>query len=177
MAEQLLTGGMETRMGMGYDVHRMTPHIGGLRAVDRFMTLCGVRIPSNHMLEGHSDADAGVHAAVDAVLGAISEGDIGQHFPPSDPQWRGVESKQFLRHAMELLRKKGGRLMHLDITIIAEEPRIGPFRDAMRQSLADMCEVEISRISVKATTTEKLGFTGRKEGLAAQAVATVNLPL
>lgn len=169
MAEQLLAARLgETRTGSGYDVHRFTDgdHIW----------LCGVKIAHDHALEGHSDADAGLHALTDAILGAIGEGDIGVHFPPTDERWRGAPSWKFLDHAAKLVRDKGGAIVHCDVTIICERPKIGPHREAMRARIAQILKLEISRVSVKATTTEGLGFTGRREGLAAEAIATVRLP-
>ncbi len=153
------------RVGTGYDVHRL--------ADGEELWLGGVQIPHPRGLAGHSDADVAIHAAVDALLGAVGEGDIGQHFPPSDPQWRGARSDRFLAHATELVAQAGYRIGNLDLTIICESPRIGPFRDAMRQKLAETMRVDIACVSVKATTTERLGFTGREEGIAAQAIATV----
>jgi len=135
-----------------------------------------VKIDHDHALEGHSDADAGLHALTDAILGAIGEGDIGVHFPPSDERWRGAPSWKFLDHAAGLVRDKGGVIAHCDVTIICERPKIGPHREAMRARIAEILKLEISRVSVKATTTEGLGFTGRREGLAAEAIATVRLP-
>jgi len=158
----------ESRTGMGYDVHRFV-------AGDHIW-LCGIKLPHDHSLEGHSDADAGLHALTDAILGAIGEGDIGQHFPPSDERWRGAPSWKFLDHASGLVGKKGGAIAHCDITIICERPKIGPHREAMRARIAEILKLDVSRVSVKATTTEGLGFEGRREGLAAQAVATVRLP-
>ena len=166
-AERLLSGGAEFRTGMGYDAHRF---VSG-----DHVWLCGVKIAHDRMLEGHSDADAGLHALTDALLGAIGEADIGQHFSPSDPKWRGANSAQFLGHAMTLLRERGGALINADVTLICEAPKIGPHRESMRARVAEILRVDISRISVKATTTEGMGFTGRKEGLAAQAVVTVRL--
>src|SRR3546814_8768473 len=148
------------RGGTGYDVHRLTE--GG------DLWLCGVRIAHTHGLAGHSDADVAIHALVDALLGAIGAGDIGQHFPPSDPQWKGAASHRFLSHAATLVRESGYALGNEDVTIICERPKIGPHRDAMRARLAEILHVAIGAISVKATTTEKLGFTGRGEGIAAQ---------
>lgn len=168
-AAKLLSTRRETRVGHGYDVHRLIPAALG------HITLCGVKIPHTLQLEGHSDADVALHALVDALLGAMSEGDIGQHFPPSDIRWKGAESHMFLAHAMSLLREKKGVLIHADVTIICESPKLSPHRDAMRQRIAEICGVDISRISVKATTTEKLGFTGREEGIASQATATIQL--
>jgi 2-C-methyl-D-erythritol 4-phosphate cytidylyltransferase/2-C-methyl-D-erythritol 2,4-cyclodiphosphate synthase len=166
-AEKLLGGAQEFRTGMGFDAHRFV-------AGDH-VWLCGVKIAHDKTLEGHSDADAGLHALTDALLGAIGAGDIGQHFPPSDPKWRGANSAQFLEHAMTLLRANGGTLSSVDVTLICEKPKIGPHRDAMRARVAEILHVDVSRISVKATTTEGMGFTGRNEGLAAQAVVTVRL--
>jgi 2-C-methyl-D-erythritol 4-phosphate cytidylyltransferase / 2-C-methyl-D-erythritol 2,4-cyclodiphosphate synthase len=137
--------------------------------------LCGVRIPHARGLVGHSDADVALHAATDAILGAIGAGDIGHHFPPSDPKWRGAASHLFLRHAHALLAARGGSLVHLDVTIICERPKVGPHRAAMVAALAEILGVAPERISVKATTTEGLGFTGREEGIAAQALATVRV--
>ncbi|MCJ2177749.1 bifunctional 2-C-methyl-D-erythritol 4-phosphate cytidylyltransferase/2-C-methyl-D-erythritol 2,4-cyclodiphosphate synthase [Novosphingobium album (ex Hu et al. 2023)] len=149
------------RIGTGYDVHRLTE--------GEELWLCGVRIEHTHGLAGHSDADVAIHALVDAMLGAIGAGDIGQHFPPSDPQWKGAASHQFLSHAAALVREAGYAPGNADVTIICERPKIGPHRDAMRARLAEILEVDSAAISVKATTTEKLGFTGRGEGIAAQA--------
>ena len=166
-AESLLAGGTEWRTGSGYDVHRFAPG-------DAVM-LCGVRIPHSHALEGHSDADVGLHALTDAILGAIGAGDIGQHFPPGDPRWRGAESARFLAHAAGLVAARGGRVVHVDVTLICEGPKIGPHRQAMVERIAAILGLDPDRVSVKATTTEGLGFTGRGEGIAAQAVATVAL--
>ena len=135
--------------------------------------LGGLLIPHDRGLAGHSDADVALHAVVDALLGAIGEGDIGQHFPPSDPQWKGARSAQFVEHAASLVAKAGYQISNLDLTIICEAPKIGPHRDAMRTNLADLLGVDTGRVSVKATTTERLGFAGREEGIAAQAIATV----
>jgi 2-C-methyl-D-erythritol 4-phosphate cytidylyltransferase / 2-C-methyl-D-erythritol 2,4-cyclodiphosphate synthase len=170
MAEALLAAQLgDIRTGSGFDVHQFGPgdHIW----------LCGVKIPHTGGLVGHSDADAGLHALTDAILGAIGAGDIGVHFPPSDARWRGAASDQFLAHAASLVRAKGGVIAHVDVTLICEAPKIGPHREAMRARMAEILALAIDRISVKATTTEKLGFTGRREGLAAQAIATVRLPL
>ncbi len=157
----------ETRIGQGFDVHKFGP--------GDHVTLCGVKVPHANALEGHSDADVALHAATDAILGAIGAGDIGQHFPPSDEKWRGAPSDKFIQHAHELLTQQGGSLVHLDITIICERPKVGPHRQAMVNSVARILGVGGGRISVKATTTEGLGFTGRGEGIAAQAVATVRV--
>jgi 2-C-methyl-D-erythritol 4-phosphate cytidylyltransferase/2-C-methyl-D-erythritol 2,4-cyclodiphosphate synthase len=166
-AERLLAGAAETRTGSGFDVHRYAP--------GDHVWLCGVRIPHDQGLEGHSDADAGLHALTDAVLGALAQGDIGQHFPPSDEKWRAAPSSLFLSRAAELVREGRGVLVHCDVTLICERPKIGPHREAMRVAIADILNVDVTRVSVKATTTEGLGFTGRGEGLAAQAVATIRL--
>jgi 2-C-methyl-D-erythritol 4-phosphate cytidylyltransferase/2-C-methyl-D-erythritol 2,4-cyclodiphosphate synthase len=158
----------ETRTAFGFDVHGFGP--------GEAVMLGGVAIPHTQALAGHSDADVALHALTDAVLGTIGAGDIGKHFPPSDPQWRGASSDRFLRHAVELLTERGGRIVHLDLTLVCEAPRIGPHREAMAASIARIAGVEPGRVSVKATTTEGLGFTGRREGIAAQAVATIELP-
>lgn len=167
-AEAWLAAAMTSRTGIGFDVHRFGP--------GDHLWLCGLRIPHSQGLIGHSDADVGLHALTDAILGAIGEGDIGQHFPPSDPQWKGAASDRFLAHAASLVTARGGRIDHVDVTIIAERPKVGPHRDAMRQRIADILALPVAAVSVKATTTEALGFTGRGEGLAAQAVATVRIP-
>ncbi|HZY54581.1 MAG TPA: bifunctional 2-C-methyl-D-erythritol 4-phosphate cytidylyltransferase/2-C-methyl-D-erythritol 2,4-cyclodiphosphate synthase [Reyranella sp.] len=159
---------METRTAFGFDVHGFGP--------GNSVMLGGISVPHTQTLAGHSDADVALHALTDAVLGTIGAGDIGKHFPPSDPQWRGVSSDRFLRHAIELLTARGGRIVHLDLTLVCEAPKIGPHRDAMVASIARIAGVDADRVSVKATTTEKLGFTGRREGIAAQAVATVEIP-
>lgn len=153
------------RTGMGYDVHRL--------AEGEELWLSGLLIPHDHGLSGHSDADVALHAVVDALLGAIGEGDIGQHFPPSDPQWRGARSAKFVEHAAMLVGKAGYRIGNVDLTIICEAPKIGPHRDAMRAKLGELLGVDTELVSVKATTTERLGFTGREEGIAAQAITTV----
>jgi 2-C-methyl-D-erythritol 4-phosphate cytidylyltransferase/2-C-methyl-D-erythritol 2,4-cyclodiphosphate synthase len=140
------------------------------------MMLGGVAVPADGGLVGHSDADVALHALTDAILGALADGDIGAHFPPSDPQWRGAASDRFLADAVRRVRERGGRIRHLDLTIICERPKIGPHREAIRARIAEICEVPVGRVSVKATTTERLGFTGRQEGVAAQAAATLALP-
>ncbi len=162
----------DIRTGMGFDVHRFTDGDPG----GDHVTLCGVRVPHTQTLEGHSDADVGLHALTDAILGALCAGDIGSHFPPSDPQWRGADSALFLRHAAGMVRERGGRIAHVDVTLICERPKVGPHREAMTARIADILGMDAARVSVKATTTERLGFTGRGEGIAAQAVATVRLP-
>jgi 2-C-methyl-D-erythritol 4-phosphate cytidylyltransferase/2-C-methyl-D-erythritol 2,4-cyclodiphosphate synthase len=169
-AERLLAMRLgDVRTGQGFDVHAFGPG-------DR-VWLCGVAVPHEQALVGHSDADVGLHALTDAVLGAIGAGDIGQHFPPSDPKWRGAASDRFLRHAADLVAARGGMVAHADVTIICERPKIGPHRAAMAARIAEILRIDPGRVSVKATTTEKLGFTGRGEGIAAQAIATIRLPL
>ncbi len=168
-AERLIMAELgDIRTGTGFDVHAFTEG-------DHVM-LCGVRIPHDRGFLGHSDADVGLHALTDAILGAIGDGDIGHHFPPSDPKWRGADSAVFLRHARDLVRARGGVIAHADVTIICERPKVGPHRPAMVARIADIMEIAPDRVSVKATTTEQLGFTGRREGVAAQAAATVRLP-
>jgi len=168
-ATRMRAQAMEYRTGNGYDVHRLIPG-------DK-VTLCGIEIPHDHRLEGHSDADVALHALTDAILGTISAEDIGAHFPPSDPQWRGAPSWRFLEHAAGLVKKKGGKIVHCDLTIICERPKIGTYRGAMTQRIAEIVGIDPDRVSVKATTTERLGFTGRSEGIAAQATATIALPI
>jgi 2-C-methyl-D-erythritol 4-phosphate cytidylyltransferase/2-C-methyl-D-erythritol 2,4-cyclodiphosphate synthase len=157
----------EVRTGQGFDVHRFTP--------GDHVWLCGVRIPHAQALEGHSDADVGLHALTDALLGAIGDGDIGQHFPPGDPKWRGAASHLFLADAARRVRERGGAIANVDITILCEAPRIAPHREAMRARVAEILGVDVARVAVKATTTEGLGFTGRREGIAALATATLML--
>jgi 2-C-methyl-D-erythritol 4-phosphate cytidylyltransferase/2-C-methyl-D-erythritol 2,4-cyclodiphosphate synthase len=158
----------DIRTGTGFDVHRFAP--------GDHVTICGVHVPHSHALEGHSDADVGLHAMTDAILGCIGNGDIGSHFSPADPRWKGADSAQFLQHAIGLVAERGGIVAHLDVTIICERPKIGPHRAAMVAQVAKISGLRADQISVKATTTEGLGFTGRNEGIAAQAVATVRLP-
>jgi 2-C-methyl-D-erythritol 4-phosphate cytidylyltransferase/2-C-methyl-D-erythritol 2,4-cyclodiphosphate synthase len=167
-AESQLAARMVSRTGLGFDVHAFGD--GGT------LWLGGVEIPHTRGLKGHSDADVLLHAITDALLGAAGEGDIGVHFPPSDPQWRGAPSSLFVEHARSLIEVRGGRIDHVDATLICEAPRLGPHREEIRQRLAGLLRVPVGRISVKATTTERLGFTGRGEGIAAQAVATLRLP-
>ena len=167
-AEDLLSTRMETRTALGFDVHGFGPGTA--------VMLGGVAVPHSQALAGHSDADVALHALTDAVLGTIGAGDIGKHFPPSDPQWRGASSDRFLRHAVDLVTARGGRIVHLDVTIVCEAPKVGPHRDAIVRSIARIADIAPDRVSVKATTTEGLGFTGRREGVAAQAMATVELP-
>lgn len=166
-AEQRMAAHSTIRTGMGFDVHRFEPGDS--------VYLCGVRVPHSARLAGHSDADVGLHALTDAILGAIGAGDIGDHFPPSDPQWKGASSDRFLAHAAGLVHAKGGSVDHVDVTLICERPKIGPHKQAMRAKIAEILAMDTDRVSVKATTTEKLGFTGRGEGIAAQAVATVRV--
>nr|WP_295374601.1 bifunctional 2-C-methyl-D-erythritol 4-phosphate cytidylyltransferase/2-C-methyl-D-erythritol 2,4-cyclodiphosphate synthase [uncultured Sphingosinicella sp.] len=166
-AEARLSASLVSRTGLGFDVHAF--------ADGEELWLGGLLIPHSRGLKGHSDADVVLHTLTDAILGAIGEGDIGDHFPPSDPQWRGAASSIFLEHARDLVATKGGRIDHVDVTIICEAPRIGPHRDAMRARVAALLRLPVTRVSIKATTTERLGFTGRGEGIAAQAVATVRI--
>ncbi|MFA5949627.1 MAG: bifunctional 2-C-methyl-D-erythritol 4-phosphate cytidylyltransferase/2-C-methyl-D-erythritol 2,4-cyclodiphosphate synthase [Hyphomicrobium sp.] len=171
MAEHLLARThaiMEPRVGSGFDVHKFT--------IGDHVWLCGIRIPHNAALEGHSDADAPLHALTDAILGALGDGDIGQHFPPSDPKWKGARSRLFVEDAVRRLKERGGRIANVDITILCEAPRIGPHRDAMQAEVASMLGLDPNRVGIKATTTETLGFTGRREGLAALVSAMVMLP-
>lgn len=168
MADALLAARRQTRTGQGFDVHRFGP--------GDHVWLCGIRVPHSNGLIGHSDADVGLHSLTDAVLGAISKGDIGQHFPPSEERWRGAPSHVFLTHAAELVQELGGRIEHVDVTLICERPKVSPHREAMIARIAEILRLDASRVSVKATTTEGLGFTGRSEGIAAQAIATVSLP-
>lgn len=169
LLERLLSGERVTCVGNGIDAHRFGP--------GDHVTLCGVRIAHDKGLVGHSDADAGWHALVDAILGALGDGDIGAHFPPSDPQWKGADSERFLRHAAELAAKADARILHVDVTLVCERPKIGPHRDTMRARTAEVLGIPLNRVSVKATTTERMGFLGREEGLAAQATATLDRPL
>lgn len=159
----------DVRVGSGYDVHAF--------AEGDHVILGGVAIPHGKRLSGHSDADVALHTITDALYGALSDGDIGSHFPPSDPQWKGAASDIFLKHAVGRVAERGGRIAHIDLTIICEEPKVGPHRDAIRASIAAICALPIDRVAVKATTSERLGFTGRREGIAAMATATVRLPL
>jgi len=169
-AERLLGGTtqMETRIGSGFDVHPFEPGDA--------VWLGGVKIAHTHKLKGHSDADVALHALTDAIYGALGEGDIGSFFPPSDPQWKGAASSIFLAHAAGLVAERGGRIVNLDITIVAEAPRIGPHVAAMKAAIAGICNTAPSRVAVKATTSEELGFTGRREGIVAMATASIELP-
>ena len=167
-AEAMLAARMVTRSASGFDVHRLEPGTP--------LWLGGIEIAHSHGLSGHSDADVALHAITDALLGAVGAGDIGTHFPPTDPQWRGAASHRFLDHARALIERGGGIIDFIDLTLICEAPKIGPHREAMRARIAQILRVPASRVSIKATTTERLGFTGREEGIAAQALATVRLP-
>ena len=167
-SEERLRARMVSRTGMGFDVHAFEPGDG--------VWMGGILVPHDRGLKGHSDADVVLHAVTDALLGAIGEGDIGQHFPPSDPQWRGAASSRFVEHARGLINARGGRIDPVDATVICEAPKVGPHRGAMRAKLAELLALPLSRVSIKATTSERLGFTGRGEGIAAQAIATVSLP-
>ncbi|GEN61592.1 bifunctional enzyme IspD/IspF [Acetobacter nitrogenifigens DSM 23921 = NBRC 105050] len=166
--ERLIGPALLPRTGFGYDVHAF--------AENRPLIICGIDVPHTRGLAGHSDADVGIHALCDAIYGALAEGDIGRHFPPSDNEWKDADSARFLVHAGELIRKKGGMLINADVTLICERPKIGPHATAMRERLASLLQVDIDRISVKATTSERLGFTGREEGIACAASATVLVP-
>jgi 2-C-methyl-D-erythritol 4-phosphate cytidylyltransferase/2-C-methyl-D-erythritol 2,4-cyclodiphosphate synthase len=161
----------DIRTGKGFDVHRLIP-----ATENRPLMLGGIAIPHHMTLDGHSDADVVLHAVTDAVLGALCAGDIGVHFPPSDMRWKNAQSHLFLRHAVQMVQRQQGVISHVDVTLLCEAPKISPHRDAMRQKIADIMSLNINRVSVKATTTEKLGFTGRGEGIAAEAVVTVRLP-
>ncbi|MDB5442529.1 MAG: 2C-methyl-D-erythritol 2,4-cyclodiphosphate synthase [Phenylobacterium sp.] len=168
LAEQLAASRRIIRTGLGIDAHRFGP--------GDVVWLCGIRIEHDLGLVGHSDADAGLHAITDAVLGAIGAGDIGEHFPPTDPRWKGASSDQFLRHAVSLVTARGGRIVNADVTLICERPKIGPHRQEMRARIAELLGVAVDRVGVKATTTEGMGFTGREEGIMAQAVVSVETP-
>lgn len=164
-AANMLGDEMDVRTGNGYDVHRF--------GTGDHVWLCGVKVPHGRSLQGHSDADVGMHAVTDAIYGALGMGDIGQHFPPSDPQWKGAESRIFLRHAVDLAKENGFKISNVDCTLVCEFPKIGPHQPAMKAALAAIMGLDIARISVKATTSERLGFTGREEGIAAIATATL----
>jgi len=168
-AEERLRTRLVSRTGMGFDVHAF--------AGEGPIEMGGVQVPHDKGLAGHSDADVVLHAITDALLGAAGEGDIGQHFPPSDPQWKGASSDRFLVHAADLIRNRGGVIDHIDCTVICETPKVGPHRDAMRSRIADILQLKPAQVSIKATTTERLGFAGRGEGVAAQAVATIRMSI
>jgi len=167
-ANRILGAEMDIRTGTGFDVHRFGP--------GDHVTLCGVAVPHDRGLQGHSDADVGMHAVTDAIYGALAQGDIGRHFPPSDPQWKGADSAVFLRHAVEMATNAGYRISNIDCTLICEFPKIGPHATVMQACMAEIMGMNPDRVSVKATTSEKLGFTGRGEGIAAQAIATLMQP-
>lgn len=169
LADGQFSNAMEPRVGTGFDVHRFCD--------GDHVWLGGIKIPHTHTLEGHSDADVVLHALTDALLGAIGDGDIGQHFPPSDPKWKGAASKVFLEDAVRRVRALGGRVGNADITVLAEAPRIGPHRPAMQALIGDVLGIPASRVGIKATTTEQMGFTGRREGIAAMATAIVFIPM
>jgi len=168
-AERLLATNSEIRTAQGFDVHRFD--------AGAFVTLCGVEVEHTQGLAGHSDADVALHALTDALLGTIGAGDIGQHFPPSEAKWKGASSDRFVRRAVELIHSRGGEIVNVDVTLICEAPKIGPVRTEMVAKVAEILEIEESRVSIKATTTEGLGFAGRREGIAAQALACVRLPI
>lgn len=159
---------MDVRLGNGFDVHRF--------CAGTSVILCGVQVPHTQALEGHSDADVGMHAVTDAIYGALAEGDIGRHFPPSDPQWKGADSQVFLSHAVELARTRGFSISNTDCTLICEYPKIGPHVGAMQAAMAHILRLDTGRVSIKATTSERLGFTGRGEGIAALATVTLVAP-
>ena len=159
---------MDIRLGNGFDVHKFGP--------GNYVTLCGVDISHDQALMGHSDADVAMHAITDAIYGALADGDIGQHFPPSEDQWAGADSRIFLEHAVKRIHERGFSISNVDCTLICEKPKIGPHADAMRARIAELLGITIDRISVKATTSEQLGFTGRGEGIAAQATALLVKP-
>ncbi|WP_170432364.1 bifunctional 2-C-methyl-D-erythritol 4-phosphate cytidylyltransferase/2-C-methyl-D-erythritol 2,4-cyclodiphosphate synthase [Ruegeria arenilitoris] len=167
-AERILRSDMDVRLGNGYDVHRFGP--------GDHVILCGVEVPHDRGLQGHSDADVGMHAVTDAIYGALAQGDIGKHFPPSDPQWKGAASEIFLRHAVDLAARMGFRISNVDCTLVCEYPKISPHALAMRQKMSEFMGLEVDRVSIKATTSERLGFTGRKEGIAAIATACLVKP-
>ncbi|MFO1134802.1 MAG: bifunctional 2-C-methyl-D-erythritol 4-phosphate cytidylyltransferase/2-C-methyl-D-erythritol 2,4-cyclodiphosphate synthase [Rhodoblastus sp.] len=168
-AERRLSGDLsDVRVGQGYDVHAFEP--------GDHVWLGGIAIPHDKKLLGHSDADVLMHAVTDAIFGALADGDIGSHFPPSDPQWKGAASSIFLSYAADRVRSRGGMIAHVDATVVAERPKVGPHRDAIRAKLAEIMKISVDRVAVKATTSERLGFTGREEGIAALATATVRLP-
>jgi len=169
-ARQQILSQNETRTGQGFDVHAFDTSSKGP------LTLCGIDIAHTHKLKGHSDADVALHTITDALLGALGAGDIGIHFPPTDPQWKGYDSAHFLRHAVNMLDQTGGAINNIDLTIICEAPKLMAYRAAMEENLANICQISAARVNVKATTTETLGFTGRGEGIAAQAIVTITVP-
>ena len=163
--EKFVMSAPDVRVGHGYDTHQLVD--------GDHVWLCGVKLPHTQSLSGHSDADVGLHALTDALFAAVADGDIGSHFPPSDPQWKGARSDQFLAHAVDRVRAHGGHITHMDVTLVCEAPKIGPHRDEMRNAISNITGIEAARISVKATTNEKIGFVGRNEGMVAMATATV----
>lgn len=167
--KSLIAAGAVPRVGTGFDVHALE--------AGRKLILCGIEVPHEQGLAGHSDADVGIHALCDAIYGALAEGDIGRHFPPSEATWKDADSARFLRHAAGLVAEKGGAIVNLDLTIICERPKITPHALAMRTRIADLAGLAPDQVSIKATTSERLGFTGRGEGIAAQAAVMVLLPL
>ena len=169
MTARKLTPANVMRTGFGFDVHAFSATVPGP------LRLCGITVPHTNGLEGHSDADLGLHALTDAVLGAMADGDIGQHFPSTDMQWKNADSRIFLKYAMSRLRARGGIVHNFDLTIVCESPRVGLYRDAMRAHVAEICNLAVDQISIKGTTSQRLGFTGRSEGIAAQAVVTISL--
>ncbi|QQG35418.1 MAG: bifunctional 2-C-methyl-D-erythritol 4-phosphate cytidylyltransferase/2-C-methyl-D-erythritol 2,4-cyclodiphosphate synthase [Micavibrio aeruginosavorus] len=169
-ARMLVSSAMETRTGSGYDVHAFRSDAAS------HIRLCGVDVPHSRAIDAHSDGDVALHALTDALLSTVAAGDIGVHFPPSEPQWKNADSALFLRKAVDLVTGQQGRIVNLDITIVCERPKVGPHREAMQRRISQICGVEPGRVSVKATTSEKLGFTGREEGIVAQALATVEFP-
>lgn len=168
LARSIISTTADIRVGQGFDAHRFDKDSvkGGVR-------LCGVHVPKSAPLKGHSDADVGLHALVDAILGALGQGDIGDHFPPSDPQWKDVASSVFVEKAVNLLRKESATLQNIDLTLICEHPKIGPYKDKMKERIAKLCRIDDSLVNIKATTTENMGFTGREEGIAAMASVTI----
>ena len=164
-AAAILEQNMDIRLGNGFDVHAFED--------GDHVILCGVQIPHTNALKGHSDADVGMHAITDAIYGALADGDIGQHFPPSDPQWKGAASEIFLRHAVDLARDRGFQISNIDCTLICEYPKVGPHAAKMKLTMAQLMDLDANRVSIKATTSEQLGFTGREEGIAALATATL----
>ncbi len=168
-AERMLSTAVETRTGHGFDVHTFGP--------GKSVWLCGVEVPHERSLSGHSDADVALHALTDALLGTIGDGDIGMHFPPSDPKWKGASSDRFLADAVRRVREKGGRIVNLDVTLVCEAPKISPYREKMQARVAEIAGITADRVGVKATTSEKMGFVGRGEGIVAMAIATVVLPV
>lgn len=175
-AENMLNKEMETRVGIGFDTHKLIEHDSTTIKGKGVVKLCGVSVPHDKRLEGHSDADVGYHALVDAILGALGAGDIGIHFPPTDPQWRGADSSRFVLYAQQLVHKRNATIVNVDMTFICERPKISPYHSAMIENISHLMNLDKSRINIKATTTERMGFTGRGEGIAAQAIASLKVP-